>query len=109
MHRGAVPLACLAVFAASVPAEAKIACFPLERVEAALNGATGEGPRFVGEEAEGVEYRLYVNRQTGSWSWIGIPSGTRVACLLFSGKAKPGEAPAPHRSPRRPPPSEAQF
>lgn len=88
----------LALGLAPQPASAKLACYPLDKMEQALNAEYGEKPHFTGRESEGVEYRLYVNAQTGSWSWVGIPAGTRIGCLVFAGRVHenrpPGEPPA---------------
>lgn len=85
-------------------AAAKLSCYPLAQIERALDSEYGEMRRFAGKEATGIEYRLYVNAKTGSWSWIGIPAGAEVGCLIFAGRTN--EAP-PADPPAGPP--EAQF
>jgi len=89
--------------AAPSAAEAKLACYHLKQIEQSLEAQYGEKPQFTGREAKsgesGVEYRLYVNAETGSWSWVGIPAGTEVGCLIFGGTmpdrpAKPAASPA---------------
>lgn len=77
---------------------AKLSCYPLAQIERALDSEFGEMRRFAGKESGGIEYRLYVNAKTGSWSWIGIPAGAEVGCLIFAGRtdeAPPAEPPAP--------------
>ena len=85
---------------------AKLACYPLTQIEAALDADYGETRHFAGREAEGIEYRLYVNARTGSWSWVGIPSGTQVGCLIFAGS---GDTAIPRAAPAPASPPEAQF
>ena len=82
---------------------AKLACYPLAQIERALDSDYGETRHFSGRETAGIEYRLYVNAKTGSWSWVGIPVGTQVACLIFSGSADdalPRAEPAPAAPPQ---------
>src|SRR5512134_461050 len=77
---------------------AKLSCYPLAQIERALGFEFGEMRRFAGKESSGIEYRLYVNAKTGSWSWIGIPAGAEVGCLIFAGSADAmpaAESPAP--------------
>ncbi len=95
----------LAIAALPQLALAKPSCYPLAQIEQALDSEYGEARRFSGNESTGIEYRLYVNATTGSWSWIGIPAGTKVGCLIFAGSADT-ELPLP-----KPPASspEAQF
>jgi hypothetical protein len=85
-------------------AEAKLSCYPLAQIERALDSEYGEMRSFAGKETTGIEYRLYVNAKTGSWSWIGIPAGAEIGCLIFAGRTN--EAP-PTTPPRAPP--QAQF
>ena len=104
--------AALAAVAAAAPANAKLACYHLKQIERALGAEYGERQEFAGREAktgEAIEYRLYVNRDTGSWSWVGIPAGTEVGCLIFAGtvpanSGSPGkpesDAPAPSAAPQ---------
>ena len=76
---------------------AKLSCYPLAQIERALDTEFGEMRRFAGRESTGIECRLYVNAKTGSWSWIGIPAGAEVGCLIFAGRAeetRPTEPPA---------------
>jgi hypothetical protein len=88
-------------------AQAKLSCYPLAQIEQALDAEYGESRRFSGHESTGIEYRLYVNAKTGSWSWIGIPAGAQVGCLIFAGRA---EANPPRLDPPRPvSPPQAQF
>ena len=85
-------------------------CYPLNQIEQALGGQYGERQRFAGRDADGadaVEYRLYVNAETGSWSWVGIPEGTRIGCLVFSGRSEAALLQA--RPPKGRVPHEAQF
>ena len=94
------------LFAAQA-AEAKLACYPLKQIEQALGTEYGEKQQFTGREesaeAKAVEYRLYVNAETGSWSWVGIPSGSEIGCLIFAGKMPEGRAtPEPTATPRMP-------
>jgi hypothetical protein len=103
MHRTIAPFAAFALVAAPHLAEAKIACYPIDRMETALVSEYGERRQFTGAEGEGVEYRLYVNRDTGSWSWVGIPKGTNVACVLFAGKIKEDTPAAPGATKKREP------
>lgn len=106
MTRIAGPLAGIALVFAPQLAAAKLACYPLDRIEAALQSEYGEQAQFRGHEEAGVEYRLYVNRKTGTWSWIGIPTGARVGCLIFAGKTNP----VPDaKSDDKPAPPVAQF
>lgn len=91
MARFAASVVCLAAVLAPQLAEAKLICYPLTQIESALDGEYGEMRRFSGTESAGIEYRLYVNAKTGSWSWIGIPAGAAVGCLIFAGRT--GEAP----------------
>ena len=95
----------VALAAALAPqvALAKLACYPLAQFEQALDVEYGEMRRFAGKEPTGIEYRLYVNAKTGSWSWIGIPAGAEVGCLIFAGRADE----APPAKPSAPP--QAQF
>lgn len=82
-------------------AEAKLACYPLAHIERALDAEYGESRRFAGKAGTGIEFRLYVNAKTGTWSWIGIPAGAEVGCLIFAGRADaaaPAEPPAPPRA-----------
>jgi len=88
-------------------AAAKLACHPLAQMEQALGSDYGEKRQFSGRESEGIEYRLYVNAETGSWSWVGIPAGTQIGCLIFAGKGQP-ESPASEPSAQPSPPA-AQF
>ncbi len=92
--------------AVSLPqaAHAKLSCYPLAQIEQALDTEYGEMRRFTGKESTGIEYRLYVNDKTGTWSWIGIPAGAEVGCLIFAGKGN--ALPAPAKAPSTP---EAQF
>ena len=76
----------LAVMLAPELATAKLSCYPLKQIRNALEAQYGDKPLFTGREAEGIEYRLYVNAQTGSWTWIGIPAGTALGCLIFAGR-----------------------
>jgi hypothetical protein len=105
--------------ASAAPAQAKLACYHLKQIEQALGAEYGEKQTFAGREAktgEAIEYRLYVNAETGSWSWVGIPAGTEVGCLIFAGTlpdrrdppdaGKPDSA-APSSLPSRTP--QAQF
>ena len=109
-------LAAVAILAAAAasgasPAEAKLACYHLKQIEHALEAEYGEKQRFTGHEAKSgaaaVEYRLYVNAETGSWTWVGIPAGSEMGCLIFGGTIpeKRGNAETDHR----PAPPEAQF
>lgn len=86
---------------------AKLSCYPLAQIEQALDAEYGEGRRFSGHESTGIEYRLYVNAKTGSWSWIGIPAGAQVGCLIFAGRAD--ESPPRLEPPRPVAPPQAQF
>lgn len=103
-----------AVFAAAAPAQAKLACYHLKQIAQALESEYGEKQQFTGREAktgETIEYRLYINAETGSWSWVGIPAGTEIGCLIFAGTipekpGKPGAA-APSATPSTAP--QAQF
>lgn len=93
-------------FAVALPpaaALAKLSCYPLTQIEQALDAEYGEMRQFTGHESTGIEYRLYVNAKTGSWSWVGIPSGTKVGCLIFAGQADqapPSLPPAPSSGPQ---------
>jgi hypothetical protein len=93
-----------AVAVPPLPASANLACYPLTQIEQALDSEYGEMRRFSGKEATGIEYRLYVNARTGSWSWIGIPAGAGIGCLIFAGRA---DAPPPAEPPAQAP--QAQF
>lgn len=86
---------------------AKLSCYPLAQIEQALDAEYGESRRFAGHESTGIEYRLYVNAKTGSWSWIGIPAGAQVGCLIFAGRAD--ENPPRLEPPRPVAPPQAQF
>lgn len=81
---------------------AKLPCFPLAQMERALDTEYGELRRFAGKEATGIEYRLYMNAKTGTWSWVGIPAGAEVGCLIFAGRVS-GAPPVVPSAP------EAQF
>lgn len=94
----------LAIALPALPASAKLTCYPLTQIERALDAEYGESRRFSGREATGIEYRLYVNAKTGSWSWIGIPAGAAVGCLIFAGRSD--EAPPAAAPPTSP---QAQF
>ena len=98
-------LAGLAVAFAPHWAAAKFSCYPLKQIEQTLHAEYGEKPHFTGRESEGIEYRLYVNADTGSWSWIGIPVGSDLACLIFAGRTPRGPTAAPSRQSA----PEAQF
>ena len=89
MKRIIATLAGLAVVLSPQLAAAKLACYPLAQIEQTLGAEYGEKRQFSGRETEGIEYRLYVNARTGSWSWVGIPVGTQVGCLIFAGKGQP--------------------
>jgi hypothetical protein len=104
MTRILATAACLPALLAPQLAEAKLSCYPLAQIERALDSEYGEMRRFAGKETTGIEYRLYVNAKTGSWSWIGIPAGAEVGCLIFAGRTD--EAP-PADPPAGPP--QAQF
>jgi hypothetical protein len=107
MNRLAAFLGGVGLLLAPQGAAAKLACYPLDRIEAALGAEYGERRQFAGRESEGVEYRLYVNGETGSWSWIGIPAGTQIGCLLFAGNVKRDRS---EREPSdTPPPPAAHF
>ena len=83
----------LTALAAAAPAQAKLACYHLAQIEQALGAEYGEKQAFAGREAktgESIEYRLYVNAETGSWSWVGIPAGTQMGCLIFAGTLPEG-------------------
>lgn len=85
----------LGAFVVATPSQARstdLECFPLPQLEQALGARYGEMQRFRARERDGVEYRLYVNGQTGTWSWVGIPSGANIACMMFSGSGT--QAPA---------------
>ena len=88
-------------------AAAKLSCYPLAQIEQALDAEYGEARRFSGHESTGIEYRLYVNAKTGSWSWIGIPEGAQLGCLIFAGRAD--ESPPRLEPPRPVSPPQAQF
>lgn len=93
----------LVIAAAPQWAAAKLTCYPLTQIERALDSEYGEMRRFSGRESTGIEYRLYINAKTGSWSWIGIPAGAAVGCLIFAGRADeemPSLAPAPASPPQ---------
>jgi len=94
----------LALAIAPATASAKLSCYPLAQIESALDSEYGEMRQFTGKEEAGIEYRLYVNAKTGSWSWIGIPKGTEVGCLIFAGR---NDAAGPSTRPSSPP--QAQF
>lgn len=100
-------VAALFILAAPQLAAAKLACYPLAHIEQALEAEYGEARHFTGHESTGIEYRLYVNARTGSWSWIGIPAGTQIGCLIFAGRGED------HRPRVEPPPDSrppaAQF
>lgn len=83
---------------------AKLSCYPLAQIESALDTEYGELREFTGKEEAGIEYRLYVNAKTGTWSWIGIPKGTEVGCLIFAGR---NDVVRPSARPPEPP--QAQF
>lgn len=103
MNRTLATAAALAVCSVPQMAAAKLSCYPITQIERALDGEFGEMRSFAGKEATGIEYRLYVNTRTGSWSWIGIPAGAGIGCLIFAGRsneASPGE---------RQPKPDAQF
>ena len=94
----------LAPAIAPATASAKLSCYPLAQIESALDTEYGEMRQFTGKEEAGIEYRLYVNAKTGTWSWIGIPKGSEVGCLIFAGRnddARPSD--------QRPAPPQAQF
>jgi len=99
-------MAGLAVALAPQLAAAKLSCYPLKQIEQALKAEYGEKPHFTGREAEGIAYRLYVNAQTGNWSWIGVPAGTELGCIIFAGRTQRGPASA---TPSGQPTPEAQF
>lgn len=102
MNRIIASLAGLTIVLSPELAAAKLACYPLAQIEQALGSEYGEKRQFSGRESEGVEYRLYVNAATGSWSWVGIPSGTRIGCLIFAGTGlpeSPGSEPSSQPSP----------
>ncbi len=86
-------------------AGAKLACYPLTQIEQLLDREYGEVRHFAGQESTGIEYRLYLNAKTGSWSWVGIPAGTKVGCLIFAGRS---ESDSLSDIPAMPPP-QAQF
>lgn len=88
------PAVIAAAFAFPTPADARNAleCYPLRQLEQALTARYGEMQQFRARERDGVEYRLYVNGQTGTWSWVGIPSGANIACMMFSGSGTQGPA-----------------
>lgn len=88
-------------------ASAKLTCYPLGQIEQALDTEYGETRRFAGQESTGIEYRLYVNAKTGTWSWIGIPAGAKVGCLIFAGRGEVVQPPAEPSATKSPP--EAQF
>jgi hypothetical protein len=101
-------VAIVASLFAAHAAEAKLACYPLKQIEKALGTEYGEKQQFAGREesaeAKTVEYRLYVNAETGSWSWVGIPAGGEIGCLIFAGKMPETRAnPEPTATPRVPP------
>ena len=107
MNRIIASLAGLTVALAPQLAAAKLACYPLAQIEQALVSEYGEKRQFSGRETEGLEYRLYVNPQTGSWSWVGVPAGTQIGCLIFAGK---GQTESPGGEPSAlPSPPAAQF
>ena len=85
---------------------AKLACYPLAQIERTLDSDYGEIRHFSGRETAGIEYRLYINAKTGSWSWVGIPAGTQVGCLIFAGSADDA-MPRAESAPAAPP--RAQF
>ena len=102
MNRIIASLAGLTIALSPELAAAKLACYPLAQIEQALGSEYGEKRQFSGRESEGVEYRLYVNAETGSWSWVGIPAGTQIGCLIFAGKGlpeTPGSEPSSQPSP----------
>lgn len=97
MKRILATAACSAAVFTPQLAEAKLSCYPLAQIERALDSEYGEMRRFAGKETTGIEYRLYVNAKTGSWSWIGIPAGAEVGCLIFAGRtndALPADPPS---------------
>lgn len=101
----------LCIVLAAPAAEAKLSCYPLKQVEQALGTEYGERQSFSGRdaagEASGVEYRLYVNADTGSWTWVGIPAGSEIGCLIFAGKIQ--EAPGKSDVSVAPAPRAAEF
>ena len=88
-------------------ASAKLSCYPLAQIEQALDAEYGETRRFAGQESTGIEYRLNVNAKSGTWSWIGIPAGAKVGCLIFAGRGDMPQLPAEPSTTKSPP--EAQF
>jgi hypothetical protein len=109
MQRFAIPFAGVALLALPHIARAEISCYPLARMEQALSVEYGESAMFKGSEDKGTEYRLYVNRSTGTWSWVGVPKGTRIACLIFAGRSKPDASIPPVETEKSAPPPVAQF
>ena len=114
MKKIVIPLTLLAFAAAPGAASARLACYPLKQIEQALHTEYGEKQQFAGRDvdrgadgAEGAEYRLYVNGETGSWSWVGIPAGADVGCLIFSGRMPAG--PSTTETPEKRSPPLAQF
>lgn len=93
----------LAAASAPHPAASELVCYPLAQIEHALDGAFGESRSFAGKDAAGIAYRLYLNSRTGSWSWIGIPAGAEIGCLIFAGRSDDTPAAQP------PKPQLAQF
>ena len=107
MKRISALAASLAIALSPQLAAAKLVCYPLTQIEQALDVEYGEMQQFSGRESTGIEYRLYVNAKTGSWSWVGIPAGAKVGCLIFIGRA---EDMLPRTQPPAPAaPPQAQF
>jgi hypothetical protein len=96
------PALVLGLACAIVPgaASAKVSCYPLAQIERALDTEYGETRHFAGSEETGIEYRLYVNAKKGTWSWIGIPKGTEVGCLIFAGRSEPASPAQPAAPPQ---------
>lgn len=114
MRYALAAIAGLALAAPHAAAAANPPCYPLDKIEELLGSEYGEKRSFAGkEDTKGVEYRLYVNLESGSWSWIGIPAGSQLGCLLFVGNRHDSPTtpsmPETAESPSKTSPTETYF
>jgi hypothetical protein len=107
MKQIAAPTLAAVILASANAGAAEVACYPLAHIEQALGTQYGETRRFSGKEGAGIEYRLYVNSKTGTWSWVGIPPKTEIGCLIFAGAAKDQVGEGDDRAPQPNPAADA--
>jgi hypothetical protein len=95
-----VGLCVLAVFGSTAAFAQTSQCAPALTLRTALAATYGEVPLWVGLNDAGVQFTLFANAQSGTWTFIGVQNDT--GCMLASGT---GYAAGDGIPPILPPPS----